>query len=115
MRRGDDSADAGLSLGDGGESDAGGEQSLVKKAAREFVRASGFPDHDRGYGSLTHAGIETTRGEGSLPIARVAPEILDQAGLVLDHVEGGQAGGGDRRWMRRRKQKRTRAGVEEFD
>src|SRR5258708_2002026 len=66
MRRGDDGADAGLAVGDGGESDAGGEESLVKKATREFVRAAGFPDHDRGDGSLTHARIETARGEGFL-------------------------------------------------
>src|SRR5204863_8390181 len=93
----------------------GGAQSRVTEAAREFVRAAGLPAHDRGDGSLTHARIETARAEGFLPVARVAPEIPGQVGLVLEHVEGGQTGGGDRRWMRRRKQERARAGVEKID
>ncbi len=41
------------------------------------------------------ADVEAGVGELLLEVVRVVPEALDAVGLVLEDVEGGDAGGGD--------------------
>ena len=61
------------------------------------------------------ADVESGALELALEVTRVGPEPLDALRLVLQDVEGGDAGGRDRRRMRRGEQERPRAVVEVVD
>ena len=73
------------------------------------------PDDDRGDRALARAGIEAERLEAGLEEPRVLPEPFHPLRLGFEHVERRQAGRGDRRRMRCRKQERTGSSIEELD
>ena len=115
MGGGDDGADAGAAFGDGGEADAGGEESVVKERGGEGVGGFGMADEDRGNGRLRAANVEAETDEFGLEVAGVGPEGRDPLGFVLEDIEGGEPGGGDSRRMGGGEQKRAGAMAEIVD
>ena len=59
--------------------------------------------------------LKPERRESRLEEARVLPEPIDDLRLLEQHVDRGNARGGDRRRMRRREEERPRAMVQEVD
>src|SRR5580704_14898967 len=100
MFAGHDGANAGFSLGDGGEGDAGGHNAGVEEGAGEVHGAAAVADDDGSYGGFAFwrgvaADVEAGVGELLLEVVGVVPEALDAVGFVFENVEGGDAGGGD--------------------
>src|SRR5277367_897924 len=114
---GHDGADAGLALGDGGEGDAGGHDAGVEEGAAKVHGTATIADDDGGDGGFALWGgvaayIEAGVGELLLEVDGVVPEALDAVGLVFENVEGGDAGGGDRGWVRGGEEEGTSTVVE---
>ena len=117
---GEDGADASLAFGHGGEGDAGGHDALVEERAAELHRRAAFAHDDGRDGRLggrrgDAADVEARALEFALEVAGVRPQPLDALRLLLQNVEGGDAGGRDRRRMRGGEEKRPGAVVEVVD
>src|SRR6185369_1149441 len=115
-----DGADTSLAFGDGWEGDAGSEHTVGEKLARELHRRLAVTDDDGRDGRLAGgcvlaADVEAQQAELLLEELSVLPELFHPLRFVLQDVEGGDAGSGNGRWMRRRKEERTAAVIEEVD
>src|SRR5258706_2891145 len=65
--------------------------------------------------AFARPGAEPQRLKPGLEETRVLPQAFDDLRLLLEDIDGGDAGGGDGRRMRGREQKGPRPMVEEFD
>src|SRR5260370_13499820 len=79
------------------------------------MRQGGIALDYRSDGRLADPGIESGGLQARFEVARIVPKLFDALGLLFEYVEGGQAGGGHCRRVRRRKEERARAGGEELD
>lgn len=117
---GHDDADAGLAFGDSRECDAGGHKALFEEGLGEVHGAAAVSDDDgddgrfRGGGGVS-ADVEACGAKLLLEVVGIGPEALDAFGLVLQDVEGCDAGGSDGRRMRGGEEEGTRAVVEKVD
>src|SRR5216683_6615333 len=117
---GHDGADAGFALGDGGEGDAGGHEAGVEEGAAEVHGLAAVADEDGGDGCLARGGgaaayVEAGVGELLLEVVGVVPKAGYTVRLIFQDVEGGDAGGGDRGWVRGGEEERAGAVVEVVD
>src|SRR5580704_4720710 len=117
---GEDEANTGLALRNGGERDARTHDTFVEQRARELHRCAAFAHDDGsdgclGRGRVDAADVESGELELILKVARVGPEALDALRLLLQDVERRNAGGGHRRRMRRGEQERAGAVVKIID
>jgi len=94
MGRGDDRAHARFVAGDRRKRDSLSKYALFEQAIRQLHRAGAFARDDGRDGTFTEARVEAERREAFLEEARVVPEPLDDLGLVLEHIKGGQTAGG---------------------
>ncbi len=120
MLAGHDGADAGFTLGNGGEGDAASHKAGVEEGFAEIHCLAAVADddgRDRGFalGCGFAAYVETGVGELLLEVCGVGPEALDAFGFGLQEVEGCDAGGRDRGRMRGGEEKRTSAMIEVVD
>ena len=117
---GHDGANAGFALGDGRKGDAGGHDSGVEERAGEVHGATAVADDDGGDGGFALWGgvaayVEASVGELLLEVEGVVPQALDAVGFGFEDVEGGDAGCGDRGWMRGGEEEGAGAVVEIVD
>src|SRR5438445_287191 len=109
-----------LSLWHGRISDTSAQHAFFEQLAREFHCELTVPDDNRrdwrftGWSCLA-ANVEAKQAEFFLPEASVFPQPFNALRFVFQHIEGGNARCGNRRWMRRRKQKRPRAVIEKIN
>ena len=115
MRRRHERADARFVARDGRKRDALREHAFLKQPIRQLHRKGALTRDHRRDRTLAEAGVESERFEPFLEEPRVLPEPIDDLRFLLQHVDRGDAGGGDRRRMRRREQERTRAMIEKLD
>src|SRR3984885_15882767 len=120
MRRRHDGADARLTLWHRWERNAGAEHAFFKKFAGKVHGEFAVANNNRRNRSLARrcgapTNIETQQTELFLPEARVLPEFLHALGFVVEHLEGRNARGAHRRWMRGRKQKRPCPVIKKID
>src|SRR5580698_1548692 len=120
MLAGHDGADTCFAFGNRGEGDAGGHQSLLEEGFREVHRQAAIAGDDWRDGSFAggrgdSADIEAEPAEFRLEVAGVVPETVDALRLLLEEIEGGDAGCGNRWRMRGREEKRPGAVVEEVN
>ena len=104
-----------LPFGHRGKPDARRQHAFIEQLARQLVRQRGLADNHRRDRRLADARVEPGGTQARLEVARVVPKLLDALGLLLQHIESGQARRGHGRRMRRRKQERARAMVQELD
>src|SRR6202020_3349523 len=115
-----DGADPGFTFGNGGEGDAGAEDTFFEELAGEVHGELAFADDDGRDRSLAGrsgaaADIEAEQAKFFFPEARVLPELFHTLGFVLKNIESSNAGRGYGRRMRSRKQKRPRPMIEKID
>src|SRR5271163_2997529 len=120
MRSRHDGAHAGFAFRDSRKGNAGSEHSFFEQFAGEIhgqaaVSHDDWRDRSFAGGSGLASDVEAEESEFFFPETSVVPELFHPLWLGFEHVEGGDAGGGDRRRMRGRKQKRPRAMIEIID
>jgi hypothetical protein len=115
VRRRHDGADTRPPFWDRRIADPLREHAALEQPVRKAHRQRGIADDDRRDRTLARSSVEPERLQPLLEERGVLPERLHQPRLVLEHIEGRQAAGRDRRRMRRREQKRSRPVVEKLD
>ena len=112
---GNDRADARLIARHGGEADPLSEDPACEQAIRQRHGARSVADDHRSNWTFAHARVEPELCQTRLEKPGVLPQSIDEFRFFHEHVDGGNAGGGNGRRMRGGKQKRTRAVVQEVD
>src|SRR6476469_6545841 len=79
------------------ESDSRGQNPFLEQGSRKLMGAFRLAGHYRRDRSLAAASIEACGREALFEVARIVPQVLDALRLLLEHVEGGQAGRSYRR------------------
>src|SRR5215467_1488915 len=120
MCSGHDGPQASLAFGDRGISDPRREDPFFEQLAAELHGQAAFADDDgrdrRLTGWSVHAAdVETEPAQLFLEEAGVLPEFFDPFRLLLQHIEGGNTGGGDGWWLSGREQEGPPAMVEKID
>ena len=108
MSGGHNRANPGFSLGNGRKADTLGKDAFLEEPVGETHRQRCIADDDGRDRALAGSRVEPQRAQPALEECRVLPELLHPLRLGLEHFEGGDAGGRDRRRMRRREEERTR-------
>jgi len=99
VQRGDDGTDAAFVGGDGGEDDTLGKDAFFKETSTEFHGEGTFTNDDGGYWRLAVTCVKTKLFQAALEVVGIFPEPFNQAGVALEEIYGGDAGGDDRGWM----------------
>ncbi len=88
MDGGDDGAHAALVGGDGGIDDALGEDAFLEEAAAQLHSQRAFTDDNGGDGRLALACAEAKLFEAALEETGVFPELVYQAGILFQQLDG---------------------------